>query len=78
VLLPGHSTVILMIPSHRVRSSSINFGYLGVAAALGVKQSLKHRRPLMGRAMTGKEMALPALSEQWPAKDRTKTPNARP
>ena len=28
--------------------------------------------------MTGKEMALPALSEQWPAKDRTKTPNARP
>jgi nitroimidazol reductase NimA-like FMN-containing flavoprotein (pyridoxamine 5'-phosphate oxidase superfamily) len=28
--------------------------------------------------MTGKEMALPALSEQWPARDRTKTPNARP
>lgn len=28
--------------------------------------------------MTGKEMALPPLSEQWPAKDRTKTPNARP
>jgi nitroimidazol reductase NimA-like FMN-containing flavoprotein (pyridoxamine 5'-phosphate oxidase superfamily) len=28
--------------------------------------------------MSGKEMALPALSEQWPAKDRTKTPNARP
>ena len=28
--------------------------------------------------MTGKETALPALSEQWPAKDRTKTPNARP
>jgi uncharacterized protein len=28
--------------------------------------------------MTGKEMALPALCEQWPAKDRTKTPNARP
>src|SRR3954464_12095697 len=28
--------------------------------------------------MTGKEMALPALSEQWPAKDRTKTPHARP
>jgi hypothetical protein len=28
--------------------------------------------------MTGKEMAFPALSEQWPAKDRTKTPNARP
>ena len=28
--------------------------------------------------MTGKEMALPALSEQWPAKDRTKTPYARP
>src|SRR5882757_1563137 len=28
--------------------------------------------------MTGKEMALPDLSEQWPAKDRTKTPNARP
>jgi uncharacterized protein len=28
--------------------------------------------------MTGKEMALPALSEQWPAKDRTLTPNARP
>jgi uncharacterized protein len=27
--------------------------------------------------MTGKEMALPPLSEQWPAKDRTKTPNAR-
>ncbi len=26
--------------------------------------------------MTGKEMALPPLSEQWPAKDRTKTPNA--
>ncbi len=28
--------------------------------------------------MTGKEMALPPLSEQWPAKDRTKTPNATP
>lgn len=28
--------------------------------------------------MTGKEMALPPLSEQWPATDRTKTPNARP
>jgi nitroimidazol reductase NimA-like FMN-containing flavoprotein (pyridoxamine 5'-phosphate oxidase superfamily) len=27
--------------------------------------------------MTGKEMALPAISDQWPAKDRTKTPNAR-
>ncbi len=26
--------------------------------------------------MTGKEMALPPLSEQWPAKDRTKTPDA--
>lgn len=28
--------------------------------------------------MTGKEMAMPALSQQWPAIDRTKTPNARP
>jgi uncharacterized protein len=28
--------------------------------------------------MTGKEMALPPLSEQWPAQDRTKTPDARP
>jgi nitroimidazol reductase NimA-like FMN-containing flavoprotein (pyridoxamine 5'-phosphate oxidase superfamily) len=28
--------------------------------------------------ITGKEMALPPLSEQWPAKDRTKTPHARP
>jgi uncharacterized protein len=27
--------------------------------------------------MTGKEQALPAISEQWPAKDRTKTPDAR-
>ena len=26
--------------------------------------------------MTGKEQPLPPLSEQWPAKDRTKTPNA--
>jgi len=26
--------------------------------------------------MTGKETALPPLSEQWPAKDRTKTPHA--
>ena len=26
--------------------------------------------------MTGKEMILPPLSEQWPAQDRTKTPNA--
>lgn len=26
--------------------------------------------------VTGKETALPPLSEQWPAKDRTKTPNA--
>jgi uncharacterized protein len=26
--------------------------------------------------ITGKETALPPLSEQWPAKDRTKTPNA--
>jgi uncharacterized protein len=27
--------------------------------------------------MTGKEHPLPPLSEQWPAKDRTKTPNAK-
>ena len=27
--------------------------------------------------ITGKGHALPPLSEQWPAKDRTKTPNAR-
>jgi nitroimidazol reductase NimA-like FMN-containing flavoprotein (pyridoxamine 5'-phosphate oxidase superfamily) len=26
--------------------------------------------------MTGKEITLPPFSEQWPAKDRTKTPNA--
>ena len=28
--------------------------------------------------MTGKEHPLPPLSEQWPAKDRTKTPHASP
>jgi uncharacterized protein len=28
--------------------------------------------------VTGKETALPATSDQWPAKDMTKTPNARP
>jgi nitroimidazol reductase NimA-like FMN-containing flavoprotein (pyridoxamine 5'-phosphate oxidase superfamily) len=28
--------------------------------------------------ITGKEMAMPPLSEQWPAQDRTKTPNASP
>jgi nitroimidazol reductase NimA-like FMN-containing flavoprotein (pyridoxamine 5'-phosphate oxidase superfamily) len=28
--------------------------------------------------MTGKEMALPPLAEQWPAKDQTRTPDARP
>lgn len=28
--------------------------------------------------MTGKEQPLPPLSEQWPTKDRTKTPNADP
>jgi len=28
--------------------------------------------------VTGKEMALPPLSEQWPAIDRTKTPGAKP
>jgi hypothetical protein len=28
--------------------------------------------------MTGKERTLPELSEQWPAKDRTMTPNAQP
>jgi nitroimidazol reductase NimA-like FMN-containing flavoprotein (pyridoxamine 5'-phosphate oxidase superfamily) len=28
--------------------------------------------------MTGKQRSLPALSEQWPAIDRTMTPNARP
>jgi len=28
--------------------------------------------------MTGKQRLLPELSEQWPAKDRTKTPDARP
>jgi len=26
---------------------------------------------------TGKEMALPAVSDQWPAIDRTKTPDAQ-
>jgi hypothetical protein len=28
--------------------------------------------------MTGKKTVLPALEEQWPAVDRTKSPNARP
>jgi nitroimidazol reductase NimA-like FMN-containing flavoprotein (pyridoxamine 5'-phosphate oxidase superfamily) len=28
--------------------------------------------------ITGKETPLPAASEQWPAKDRTKSPDARP
>ena len=28
--------------------------------------------------MTGKECLLPELSEQWPAKDHTRTPHARP
>jgi len=28
--------------------------------------------------IAGKEMALPAASEQWPAQDRTKTPHAQP
>jgi uncharacterized protein len=28
--------------------------------------------------MTGKEQAFPPTSEQWPAKDRTKNPNAQP
>ena len=28
--------------------------------------------------MTGKERVLPEISEQWPAKDRTRTPHARP
>ena len=28
--------------------------------------------------LTGKEMAMPPISEQWPAKDRTKTPDAKP
>jgi len=28
--------------------------------------------------VTGKETPLPALSDQWPAKDMTKTPNAKP
>jgi nitroimidazol reductase NimA-like FMN-containing flavoprotein (pyridoxamine 5'-phosphate oxidase superfamily) len=28
--------------------------------------------------MTGKERSLPEIYEQWPAKDRTMTPNARP
>ena len=28
--------------------------------------------------VTGKETSLPPLSEQWPAKDRSKTPNASP
>jgi nitroimidazol reductase NimA-like FMN-containing flavoprotein (pyridoxamine 5'-phosphate oxidase superfamily) len=28
--------------------------------------------------MTGKEAVLPASSEQWPAKDRTKSPHAKP
>jgi hypothetical protein len=28
--------------------------------------------------ITGKEQTWPELSEQWPAKDRTKTPDARP
>jgi hypothetical protein len=28
--------------------------------------------------MTGKELALPAVSQQWPAVDRTKSPEALP
>ena len=27
--------------------------------------------------MIGKEQALPPISEQWPARDRTKTPDAK-
>jgi len=28
--------------------------------------------------ITGKEATLPAVGEQWPSRDRTKTPNAVP
>jgi len=28
--------------------------------------------------ITGKELALPAVSERWPALDRTKSPDAHP
>ena len=28
--------------------------------------------------ITGKELTLPAVSERWPAVDRSKSPNARP
>jgi hypothetical protein len=34
-------------------------------------------RPPVER-MTGKERLLPEISEQWPAKDNTRTPHARP
>jgi nitroimidazol reductase NimA-like FMN-containing flavoprotein (pyridoxamine 5'-phosphate oxidase superfamily) len=33
---------------------------------------------LMVERITGKHCPLPAVSEQWPALDRTKSPNARP
>lgn len=33
---------------------------------------------LRAERITGKEQVLPPMSEQWPAKDRTKAPNARP
>ena len=37
------------------------------------------RSPSMpAERMTGKERVLPEFSEQWPAIDRTMTPNARP
>ena len=56
--------------------------YVTGARELEVRFTDRGRTLLRGaiavERMTGKETPLPPLSEQWPAKDRTKTPLVSP
>ena len=47
-------------------------------AKVAANETIRTGNAIAVERMTGKEMAMPPLSEQWPTKDRTKTPNALP
>ena len=50
-----------------------------VAADGQTSSDMGHQAALKAiERLTGKRTPLPPLSEQWPAQDRTRTPNARP
>ena len=70
----GHQAAVLRNVDGQIRQA-------GYDATEGVLPAARHHHRLYAVAierMTGKETSMPPLSEQWPAKGRTKRPMSRP